>query len=88
MMKAGFDGIALISSTVRASVPATSGLASALNPTWVSLTCTNNGVPLWWRLSVATAAVARLIGVSTPADRTNNVPALPAARHFNASRRD
>src|SRR6202000_2727988 len=66
----------------------TSGLASLLKPIWVSLIWTNSGLPIERALCGSVAAPARSMGVNTPPVNANRVPAPPAARHFNALRRD
>src|SRR5579859_7747412 len=74
-------------SMVRVKVPVTSGLASLLKPMCVSLICTNSGFPSAGAGCLFAAASARSMGVNTPPESANRVPAPPYARHFSASRR-
>ena len=64
------------------SVPLTSGLASLLNPIWVSLICTNSGLPFPAMLCLSAPAIARSIGVNTPPDSANKVPAPAVGQAF------
>src|SRR5579864_4817427 len=88
MISAGCSGIPFTSSIVSVNVPFTSGLASLLKPICVSLICTNNGLPIFAAPYLLSAAIARSMGVKTPPDRANRVPAPPYAMHFRALRRD
>ena len=62
---------------VSASVPFTSGFASLLKPICVSLICTNKGLPSFAAAYLLSAAMARSMGVKTPPDSANSVPAPP-----------
>ncbi len=88
MMSAGCSGMPFTSSMVSFNVPFTSGLASLLKPICVSLICTNKGLPSFAAAVLLSAAIAKLMGVNTPPDSANSVPAPPYAMHFRALRRD
>ena len=88
MMSAGCSLIAFTRSMLCPSVPLTSGLASLLKPMWVSLICTNSGLPARVRTAGFAAATARSIGVNTPPAIANSVPAPPKAMHLRALRRE
>ena len=81
-------GMPFTSSMVLVSVPLTSGFASLLKPICVSLICTNKRLAQRRRRNLLSAAMARSIGVKTPPDSANSVPAPPYAMHFRALRRD